>query len=286
MTVTTQCADNAHVRSGSSLSVRCTSSGSWSGTPVCECDAGYQAATVSGRQICRSKPCFIIFGKSRNNFPIFAGVPPTTCSERSVGLVRYPTTLAPASGSVTVTTQCADNAHVRSGSSLSVRCNSSGSWSGTTPICECDAGYRAVSVSGRQICQSKPCSIIFGKSRNNFPIFAGVPPTTCSERSVGLAHYPITLAPASRSVTVTTQCADNAHVRSGSSLSVRCTSSGSWSGTTPICECDAGYLPVTVSTGRQVCQSERKHKNSVMQTNIKILFFSSQQLLVRQQQVR
>ena len=75
---------------------------------------------------------------------------------RSVGLVRYPTTLAPASGSVTVTTQCADNAHFRSGSSLSVRCTSSGSWSGTTPVCECDTGYRAVSVSGRQICQCKP----------------------------------------------------------------------------------------------------------------------------------
>ena len=109
------------------------------------------------------------------------------------------------------------------------------------------------------------------KSRNNFPIFAGVPPTTCSERSVSLVRYPTTLAPASGSVTVTTLCADNAHVRSGSSLSVRCTSSGSWSGT-PVCECDAGYLPVTVS-GRQVCQSECKHKNSVMQTNIKILFF-------------
>ena len=124
------------------------------------------------------------------------------------------------------------------------------------------------------------------KSRNNFPIFAGVPPTTCPAQSVGLVRYPTTLAPASRSVTVTAQCADNARVRSGSSLSVRCTSSGSWSGTTPVCECDDGYLPVTVSTGRQVCQSERKHKNSVMQTNIKILFFPSQQLLVRQQQVR
>ena len=33
-----------------------------------------------------------------------------------LGLVRYPTTLAPASGSVTVTAQCADNAHVRTGS--------------------------------------------------------------------------------------------------------------------------------------------------------------------------
>ncbi|CAI8007479.1 hypothetical protein GBAR_LOCUS5223, partial [Geodia barretti] len=76
------------------------------------------------------------------------------CQARSVGLVRYPTTLAPASGSVTVTTQCADNAHVRTGFSLSVRCSSSGSWSGTTPQCECDTGYRAVTVSGRQICQT------------------------------------------------------------------------------------------------------------------------------------
>ena len=97
------------------------------------------------------------------------------------------------------------------------------------------------------------------KSRNNFPIFAGVPPTTCSAQSVGLVRYPTTLAPASGSVTVTTQCADNAHVRSGSSLSVRCTSSGYWSGTTPVCECDAGYLPVTVSTGRQVCQWDSKY---------------------------
>ena len=77
------------------------------------------------------------------------------CEAKSEGLVRYPTTLAPASGSVTVTTQCADNAHVRSGSSLSIRCNSSGGWSGTTPVCECDAGYCAVIVSGRQICQGK-----------------------------------------------------------------------------------------------------------------------------------
>ena len=82
------------------------------------------------------------------------GVTSTTCNSKSVGLVRYPTTLAPASGSVTVTTQCADNAHIRSGSSPSVRCTSTGSWSGT-PVCECDAGYRAVSVSERQICQTQ-----------------------------------------------------------------------------------------------------------------------------------
>ena len=33
------------------------------------------------------------------------------CEAKSEGLVRYPTTLAPVSGSVTVTTQCADNAN-------------------------------------------------------------------------------------------------------------------------------------------------------------------------------
>ena len=77
------------------------------------------------------------------------------CQAKSVGLVRYNTTLAPASGSVTVTTQCADNAHVKNGFSLIVTCTSTGSWSGTTPQCECDTGYRAVTVSGRQICQCK-----------------------------------------------------------------------------------------------------------------------------------
>ena len=63
------------------------------------------------------------------------------CPAQSDGLVRYPTTQAPASGSLTVTTQCAYNAHVRTGSSLSVMCSSSGSWSRTTPQCECDTGY-------------------------------------------------------------------------------------------------------------------------------------------------
>ena len=81
-----------------------------------------------------------------------------------IGLVNYPATTAPESGSLTVKARCADNAHIRSGSSLSVRCTSSGSWSGTTPVCECDAGYRAATVSGRKICQSKPCFIIFGQN--------------------------------------------------------------------------------------------------------------------------
>ena len=71
------------------------------------------------------------------------------CRAISEGLVRYPTTLAPMNGSETVTALCADNAHIRSGSSLNVTCASNGSWSGLIPQCECDSGYHAVG----QICQ-------------------------------------------------------------------------------------------------------------------------------------
>ena len=50
-------------------------------------------------------------------------IPPALCEAKSEGLVHYPTTLAQTTGSVTVSVQCADNAHIRSGSSLSVRCS-------------------------------------------------------------------------------------------------------------------------------------------------------------------
>ena len=69
-----------------------------------------------------------------------------------IDLVHYPTTLAPASGSVTVTTQCADNAHILDTSSLNVTCTSNGSWSGQIPQCECDLKYNEGIVNGRQIC--------------------------------------------------------------------------------------------------------------------------------------
>ena len=85
-------------------------------------------------------------------FTFFICIEHAECASKTVGLVRYPTALAPVSGSVNVTTQCADNAH-RTSSSLNVSCTSSGNWSGTTPQCQCDTGYRAVTVSGRQICQ-------------------------------------------------------------------------------------------------------------------------------------
>ena len=49
-TVTTQCADNASPTTG--LSVTCRSDGSWSGNPQCQCNSGYQMATIDGRQVC------------------------------------------------------------------------------------------------------------------------------------------------------------------------------------------------------------------------------------------
>ena len=53
--VTLKCADNAH-NVGTSLVTECTFSGEWGNqSPVCECDAGYQTATVNGEQICRGQ---------------------------------------------------------------------------------------------------------------------------------------------------------------------------------------------------------------------------------------
>ena len=79
--------------------------------------------------------------------------PVVICDARIEGLVRYCATRAPCSGSVPVTTQCADNAH-RTSSSLNAFCTSIGSWSGN-PRCACNSGYQIATVSGRQICQGK-----------------------------------------------------------------------------------------------------------------------------------
>ena len=79
------------------------------------------------------------------------------CEAKSEGLVRYPTTLAPVTDSKTVTTHCADNAHISFGSSLNVTCASNGRWSGLIPQCECDSGY----VEVRQICQGWHNNIYF-----------------------------------------------------------------------------------------------------------------------------
>ena len=75
------------------------------------------------------------------------------CEAKSEGIVRYPTTLAPVSGSVTVTTQCADNAHIINSTSLNVTCTSNGTWTGLTPHCQCDDGYHKVTVNGTHTCE-------------------------------------------------------------------------------------------------------------------------------------
>ena len=77
------------------------------------------------------------------------------CPAQRVDLVHYPCTTAPDTGSVTDTAQCADNAHLQAGSSLTVTCSPTGSWTGQTPVCECDTGYVANNGNGGQICQSK-----------------------------------------------------------------------------------------------------------------------------------
>ena len=69
-----------------------------------------------------------------------------------MGLVRYPATPAPVTGTENVITQCTENAHSTS-PSLTVTCTSSGAWTVQTPVCECDAGYVSTNVNGIEICQ-------------------------------------------------------------------------------------------------------------------------------------
>ena len=169
-----------------------------------------------------------------------------------IDLVHYPTTTAPVSGSVTVTTQCANNAHQTS-SSLNVSCTSSGGWSGTTPQCQCDTRYRAVTGSERLICKGYEFSEIIALTSIVFITFTALP--ACEARVIGLVHYPTTRAPVSGSVTVTTQCADNAHIIDTASHNVTCESDGSWSGLVPQCECDFKYNESMVN-GRHICHGE------------------------------
>ena len=89
-------------------------------------------------------------------FPHIIAVPfsARVCQGRTVGLVRYPTTLAPDSGLVYIHTDCADNAH-RISSTLSVTCSFRGHWGGAVPECQCDSGYQIAVAHGRQVCQGK-----------------------------------------------------------------------------------------------------------------------------------
>ena len=84
------------------------------------------------------------------------------CEGKSVGLVRYPTTVLPGDVSKIVTTYCADNAHSVYVNNMEVLCHYYGVWDLVyyspavplqTPECECDTGYHAANVGGKQICQ-------------------------------------------------------------------------------------------------------------------------------------
>ena len=166
-----------------------------------------------------------------------------------MGLVRYPTTLAPASGSVTVTTQCADNAH-RTSSSLNVSCTSSGNWSGTTPQCECDAGYWPTTLSGRQFCEGIVPTYVCPIPSLNTLFPPPLPPArACGAKSVGLVRYPTTFGGS----VATLKCADNAH-SINSTMRVLCDPTGVWSNqTSPECLCDEFYREAD-KNGQKICE--------------------------------
>ena len=86
------------------------------------------------------------------------------CRERVLGLVNYPTTHAPASGSSNVVGigQCSEHSSVdQSGATeTDVVCGSEGVWA-DSPDCVCDPGYfRSVDSGGLASCQGLYCSFL------------------------------------------------------------------------------------------------------------------------------
>ena len=63
------------------------------------------------------------------------------CPSRQEGLVLYPETPAPVSGSVNVQFTCVDNAYIPESVSDIVTCYHNGTWSTDIPVCECNVGY-------------------------------------------------------------------------------------------------------------------------------------------------
>ena len=83
----------------------------------------------------------------------------------NVGLVRYPATVAPETGSIVIEAICADNAHSISLNML-VKCRYDGFWiisnliqPPITPRCQCNEGYHEASVDGRMICEGENVAI-------------------------------------------------------------------------------------------------------------------------------
>ena len=66
------------------------------------------------------------------------------CPSRQEGLVLYPETPAPESGSVNVNFSCVDNAHISEIESDTVSCYHNGTWSTDIPVCECNVGYENI----------------------------------------------------------------------------------------------------------------------------------------------
>ncbi|CAI8007489.1 hypothetical protein GBAR_LOCUS5223 [Geodia barretti] len=116
---------------------------------------------------------------------------------------------------------------------MSVTCTSTGSWTGTTPQCECDTGYRAVTVSGRQICQTESMhftSIGWLSSCSNTFCFSGLRCPELQNPADGSVTYD-SLHVGSRAVYTCSQ-----GFRLVGCDSVRtCGSDGAWSGQPPLC---------------------------------------------------
>ena len=79
------------------------------------------------------------------------------CPSRQEGLVLYPETPAPESGSVNVQLTCVDNAYIPESESDTVICYYNGTWSTEVTVCECNVGYENMGTN---------CS---GKSINTLP---------------------------------------------------------------------------------------------------------------------
>ena len=69
-----------------------------------------------------------------------------------MGLVKYPVTGAPQTGTINVVTECVPNAEQTS-ASLMVTCDSNGSWGNENPQCQCREGTVMVNdeCTGRYI---------------------------------------------------------------------------------------------------------------------------------------
>ena len=79
------------------------------------------------------------------------------CPSRQVGLVLYPETLAPESGSVNVQLTCVDNAYIPESESDTVTCYHNGTWSTEVPVCECNVGYENMGTN----CSGKSINILY-----------------------------------------------------------------------------------------------------------------------------